>query len=339
MRNILVCVCIIIGTIIGAGFASGQEIISFFNRFGEYGFYGILLACILFGIVSIVVICLVKKNKICSYKELVNDNYFITVFMEVFSFVCFCIMVAGIAAFIREMLNLPYFICSIIAGLICALMLLMKFSGMEKINSILVPMIIVGILLLGAKQYSLMDFQLDENFIMPPSFTNSWLLSSILYASYNTLFLLPVLTNFESYKLSKFQIFIIGITISVFLAIMALTIYDICGVFYPQVMSVELPMLKFAMMNSRFVGVFYSIVILASILTTAFSTGYSFLCMKSIKNYNKNVITICIFAVMLSGIGFSNLINTLFPFFGYLGILQIVLVLIMQMKKRCDRKE
>lgn len=39
MRNVLVCVCIIIGTIIGAGFASGQEIISFFNRFGGAGFY------------------------------------------------------------------------------------------------------------------------------------------------------------------------------------------------------------------------------------------------------------------------------------------------------------
>mgnify|MGYP004642594305 FL=1 len=338
MRNVLVCVCIIIGTIIGAGFASGQEIISFFNRFGECGFYGILLACALFGVVSIVVICLVKKNHISSYKELVNGNQFITIFMEVFSFVCFCIMLAGIGAFIQEMFDLPYFVCSIIAGLICALMLLMKFSGMEKINSILVPLIIIGILLLGVKQYDSSDFQWSGDYIVPPSFTNSWIASSVLYASYNTLILLPVLTNFESYKLSKFQIFIVGITISVFLSIMALIIYNICDVFYPQIMSVELPTLRLAMMNGKFVSVFYSVVILASILTTAFSTGYSFLCMKNIKNYNRNVITICVFAVIFSGIGFSNLINTLFPLFGYLGILQIVLVLIMQIKKGYNRK-
>lgn len=34
MNNVLSIIFVIIGTIIGAGFASGQEIYTFFNRYG-----------------------------------------------------------------------------------------------------------------------------------------------------------------------------------------------------------------------------------------------------------------------------------------------------------------
>lgn len=295
-------------------------------------FIGIIIACTLFGVVPIIIMNLVNKNNLDDYKKLVNNSNWIILVMEVFSFVCFCIMVSGISAFLQELFNFPYYICSIFAGVICALMLLMKFSGMEKINSILVPLIIIGIVLLGTKEYDPSAFGMGGTVDVPSSFTRSWLVSSVLYASYNMLILLPVLTNFKRYDLSKSQIFFIGFFVSVFLTIMSLIIYSVCNIFYPQIMSVEIPTLKLAMMHGTFTKVFYCVVILSSILTTAFSTGYSFLCMKNMKNYNRNAIIICVLAVLFSGIGFSKLINTLFPLFGYLGVLQIIVVLIMQMK-------
>ena len=39
----------LIGTVVGAGFASGQEVFHFFSRFGRAGWGGILLATILLG--------------------------------------------------------------------------------------------------------------------------------------------------------------------------------------------------------------------------------------------------------------------------------------------------
>ncbi len=295
-------------------------------------FIGILIACALFGVVPIIIMNLVNKNNIDDYKKLVNNNEWIILVMEVFSFVCFCIMVSGISAFLQELFNLPHYICSIFAGVVCALMLLMKFSGMEKINSILVPLIIIGIVLLVTKEYDPNAFKVDDVVEIPKGYTSSWFVSSVLYASYNMLILLPVLTNFKRYNLSKSQIFFTGFFVSVFLTIMSLIIYNVCNIFYPQIMSVEIPTLKLAMMHGTFVKIFYCVVILSSILTTAFSTGYSFLCMKNVKNYNRNAIIICVLAVLFSEIGFSKLINTLFPLFGYLGVLQIILVLIMQKK-------
>ena len=40
MNYIFKCLFIVIGTLIGAGFASGQEILTFFNRYGVNGYYG-----------------------------------------------------------------------------------------------------------------------------------------------------------------------------------------------------------------------------------------------------------------------------------------------------------
>ena len=37
MKNIIKIIMVILGTLIGAGFASGREIYLFFNRFGKWG--------------------------------------------------------------------------------------------------------------------------------------------------------------------------------------------------------------------------------------------------------------------------------------------------------------
>ena len=61
---------VIIGTIIGAGFASGQEIYSFFNIYGENGLIGILLSCVIIGIVIYKVLTLSNEKSISTYQEL-----------------------------------------------------------------------------------------------------------------------------------------------------------------------------------------------------------------------------------------------------------------------------
>ena len=62
--NILKVVFVIIGTLIGAGFASGQEMYLFFYSYGIEGVIGILISSILMGIVIYKVLVKVRKNNI-----------------------------------------------------------------------------------------------------------------------------------------------------------------------------------------------------------------------------------------------------------------------------------
>ena len=50
MIEVISMTLVIIGALIGAGFASGQEIFSFFYIYGKNGIYGILIMSILIGI-------------------------------------------------------------------------------------------------------------------------------------------------------------------------------------------------------------------------------------------------------------------------------------------------
>ena len=96
-------------------------------------------------------------------------------------------------------------------------------------------------------------------------------------------------------------------------------------------MAYEIPNMLIASFISKKMSFFYGIVILAAIFTTAFSSGFSFLKMRSEKNYEKNARVMCIAGFLCARIGFSNLINICFPIFGYIGIYQIILIL-MKMK-------
>lgn len=97
-------------------------------------------------------------------------------------------------------------------------------------------------------------------------------------------------------------------------------------------MVYELPTLKLAEMLGGFFKVMYSFVILAALFTTACSDGYAFLEMREGK-YELKAILLCIISILLSRVGFSNLVNTIFPLFGYLGILQIVIIVYRAIRK------
>ena len=66
--NILKVIFVIIGTLIGAGFASGQEMYLFFYSYGIEGLIGILISSILMGIVIYKVFVKVKRYNIDKIK-------------------------------------------------------------------------------------------------------------------------------------------------------------------------------------------------------------------------------------------------------------------------------
>ena len=63
-RNIYKAIFVIIGTIIGAGFASGQEIYTFFNRYGIQGIIGLILSVTLIGVIIYKTFKVILENEV-----------------------------------------------------------------------------------------------------------------------------------------------------------------------------------------------------------------------------------------------------------------------------------
>ena len=76
MIEVISITLVIIGALIGAGFASGQEIFSFFYIYGKNGIYGILIMSILIGIF------IYKSLKIIYQKQVYNYNDFLNLFIK-----------------------------------------------------------------------------------------------------------------------------------------------------------------------------------------------------------------------------------------------------------------
>ena len=72
MKNVLKVVFVIIGTLIGAGFASGQEVYLFFFSYGMKGLIGILISSIIIGVVIYSTFNILNKYKINTYKDFLN---------------------------------------------------------------------------------------------------------------------------------------------------------------------------------------------------------------------------------------------------------------------------
>ena len=70
--EILKVVFVVIGTLIGAGFASGQEIYAFFFSFGIKGVSGIFISSSIIGVTIYKTLQIIERNDIDNYGEFLN---------------------------------------------------------------------------------------------------------------------------------------------------------------------------------------------------------------------------------------------------------------------------
>lgn len=327
---------VIIGTMIGAGFASGREIYLFFLKYGNWGKFGIILTGIIIGIIIYKVLIIVKTYEIDNYNKLLRRinwkhekiNKVINLIVNSFLLISFYIMIAGFSAYIEQTYKIPIYISSIFFVMICYIIFKKSIEGVIKANEVLVPILVILISYLGIKNISYMLFKSNETTIIVNN-SNSWIIGSILYTSYNSIILIPVLTSLKSYIYSKRQIIKISIISSIIIVILALFIYGLLlrGEFF--VSELEMPLIEITLQFGKIFKYIYGFVIIASIFTSAISTGYSFLknVTKRRKNYEIILIIMCITGIAVSSIGFSNLVELLYPLFGILGLIQIGLIL------------
>lgn len=334
MKNINKVVMVIMGTLIGAGFASGREIYLFFMQYGYLGQIGIIVSGIMTSIIIYLLLKKVKEKQISNYSELLKDinpknkkmNQGIHIIVNSFLLISFYIMIAGFSAYIEQAYGIPNYISSLFFVLLCYIVFQKSLQGMMRINGYLVPFLLFLILYLGIKNIPyLMQM---ESLIQIETKTKGFLLSSVLYASYNSIILIPVLVTMKDYINNNRQIKMISFLSGMLMAVLSFAIYGLLlkGQFF--IKELELPLLEITFEFGKVFQYIYGFVIMISIFTSAISTGYSFLenVSKDKKTYKRNLIIICTIGIFISNIGFSNLVQILYPLFGFLGLIQIIFI-------------
>lgn len=338
MKNIYEITFVIIGTIIGAGFASGQEIYTFFNKYASNGLIGIFISIILMGYIIYKTFKIVLENNINNYEEFVRTimphklkenkilRLTISNIVNIFLLISFNIMVAGFATYFMQELNISKWYGAIIIAVLTFVTLSNSIDGVIKINTYLVPIIIILISFLGINKIEFIGINSGEH----SGRSMYWILSSILYASYNSITLIPILISLKDKINVKKQSALISICVGIIMLILSIIIFLLMNSFIKEIYQIEIPLVYIANTLGKGFKYIYGVVILIAIFTTAIGSGYGFLnnITKKRKSYMICAGAMCLVSILIGQIGFSSLINMLYPIFGYLGIVQIIFLII-----------
>lgn len=315
----------------------GKEIYIFFSKYGLYGIIGILLSGTILGILTSKVLKIIgKEQEVNTYNEFLfyifnNKNSKLVVILNyiinTFLLITFYIMVSGFTAYFKQEYNIPNYMTGIILAILCYVALNNNIDEVVKISAILVPVIILFIISFGLFDISNgINQVLEMNFIANNFIRGMW--NSIIYSSYNSIILIPVLVTLKKY-VNKKNFYSIGVITSLVVIILSLFIYIILLKSNIDIIEFDLPIIYIVKQYGSVFKYLYGVVIVISIFTSIISAGYSFLknSIKNKKKYSKLLKVMCISSIFITNIGFSNLVNTLYPIFGILGIVQIYYIL------------
>ena len=218
--------------------------------YGFYGLVGIFVSNLIIVLVIYSIFFIVKKDNIKNYSEFINYlvgqnkfiNYTINNIMNVFLFVSFIVIVSGFGAYFKQEFNIPIIYGAVLVSILAMTTFYKDLDGIIKINSFLIPCLIFLIILLGLK----VDvFSFKPNSLIIYS-NQSWFFQAILYACYNSIVLIPIVINLNSFIENKKQISFISFLTFIFMSVMSVIIYIILCINSPEINFIDIPIVYIA---------------------------------------------------------------------------------------------
>lgn len=329
-----------IGTVVGAGFATGQEILQFFNRFGVMGLTGLIVTTTMFIVFGYIIMVLGRRLKARSHMEIImysggkNVGVVIDKIVTFFLLCSFIAMISGTGALFAQQFNLPVMYGNILMTVLTTATVLTGISGVINSISFIVPFTLTGVAVISI--FSIVGTPLSIVTAMPIIGDNrllpNWILAAILYVSYNIILSIAVLgplgSEAQDIKSIRNGVILGGLG----LGLGSLMIYLTLSGNIWRIAHVEIPMMYIAGKISRKMQYIYAAVLVAEIYTTAVGSFYGFT--SRIINLKKNttrsgiiVVAFAAIALIASQLGFSNLVKYLYPIEGCAGILLLISLL------------
>lgn len=334
--------CTLIGSIVGAGFASGKEVIRFFGDNPLFKHLVFVLLFFLFFLTSLFLLNLTNILKTRDFPSLVSkvfkrQSIFFNYFILISNFILFFTMMSACDSLIYETFNLKYKIFGLFSAFIGVFILYLGLEQVKTINAYLVPIMIIFIFLV----YILAVIYGNPNnlYMIDIKYTPKSLLSTIcnilLYVGMNMVVNFSIITKIGNSSTSKSRIkgsifasFFISFTIYIMLL----------GIFNSDVsiLNVDIPLLMLSErmgVVGKYLGFF---VIWIGCLTTLIANldAIKEVGDKYINNKYIFGIYIILFGYICSLLGFSNIVNLFFPIIGSFGLLIILFLLFFVLKNK-----
>ncbi|MDD6796021.1 MAG: transporter [Clostridiaceae bacterium] len=324
---------VFIGTIVGAGLASGKEITQFFTSFGIKSFLGIIFCGVFYIVMGSIISKISISYNLNSYSDvmkLISPNMlgnFTGVITTLYLISSASIILAGSGALINQFFGIPKIIGSLIMLALAAFFLLRGTDGLIEVNSFIVPALIITMTTILVLYFVFCNdmISIDNISSFEPK-KSGIIISTILYAGYNTLCSSGVLVPLSK-QMKKPKIMITGICFGALgLTILCCVINLMLTINQPYIYEYEIPLLFVAKRFGPVIQALLLMIIWLEMFSTEVSDVYSI--SKTLEQtfhieFKKGIFIVLAFALPISQVGFTNLISTLYPMFGVLSLVFI----------------
>lgn len=325
-----------IGTVIGAGFASGQEILQFFTRYGYPSFWAVLCSTLLFVIVGHRILAVGNRLGVRSFRGLTAAIFgplspAVDIYLGM-AFLLLCgAMFAGAGALFYEQWGLPYQVGAILTAGAAMGVTIYGVRGILTVNSLLVPLIIVFNLVI-----LVFVWRLNYNPVVSAGVKAGDIFplirTGITYASFNLILSIGVLAPMGGVLRDRKSLYTGSILGGCLLGgMLAAGNYSLLH-FIPEVFHQEIPILHIVRRMGGAAVSLYALVIWFGVLTTAIANMFSVTSlMEEVFRLKKNaavIIGTTLVGLLLCTLGFSNIVSWFYPVLGMIGFVLIVIMII-----------
>lgn len=316
MKKDLTVAGVYIAAIIGAGFASGSEVLYYFAKFGKMGFFGIILSSLLFGVMAWIILETSKKEGYGDFNAFLGGIFSfrvvkaLNVFIYVFMFVVFSAMISGSGETVSTLTGVAK-MWGVIGILVAvAVGLSGDVRGFMTVSGVLSVFMIVGIC--GVCCY-LLRFREISTFNQ----NVGWITSGVSYAGYNILTAAAILPAMAGHAEKTVRV---GVISSVGIGLMLLFIWGIISIYYGKIPLGSIPMLTICKRHGLTLSIIYSLVLYMAMFTTALANGFALLdAMKM--GRGKSIVFITVLGFFLSGFSFDFFVDVVYRMAGVLGMI------------------
>ncbi|MHC1749734.1 MAG: transporter [Cellulosilyticaceae bacterium] len=325
---------IFVGSIVGAGLSSGRELNQFFSVYGWKSFVGLIVCGLAYVIVGKMIVNISIKSKVTSYNEFVSlvcpkgIAFFTNIVLTLFLLSSTSIILAGSCAVINQYFGVPRWVGFIIM-IVCSIMFLLRNTeGLFEVNTIVVPALVcvMTCIFLGFVQRNTETMSIQYIASIVPRKRN-WLGSSMIYAGFNIISVIGVIVPLST-ELKKPKVIMGGVIIgTIILTIISgyITFLMMVNPNYPR--TYEIPILAVATQINRIIEIGLLMVIWLEMFSSQISNVYSL--SRALQSqfevpYNTGIFLILAVAAPFSLIGFSKLVDVLYPLYGVLSMAFII---------------
>lgn len=339
--------------LIGAGFATGQEIMQYFTNYGLAKCIGVLVVnCVLGAWTAAAIMNIGNESKdeqgLNSYENLCGKyiGKVLSWFIPIFMFLTLVIMIAGFGSTLNQYFGTPIWVGNLIFAVVVTGVVLLGLAKVIDTIGFIGPAIIVitMIMAIGVLATKGLDVSNWTNYINTHDVllaSSSWFMSGVLYALWNIVMCLPFMSAMGSKAQNKTEVvcgavfgnilFTVG---ALFLILAEATQLDVVG-------ELAIPAVEMARDLSPVFGLIYTVVLIFAIFTTAVPLMWS-VAARFTKEKTWPFAIACIIIAVLGVFGgqlpFETLINYIYPVIGYVGFIEFAFIIWRDIKLIKNRK-